>query len=534
MRSLSAPLLASLTGVLASCGDEARVAGNGTYIGNGHTSGIVLLPSGKPAAGAWIECEPVGRRPWDDRASGWNTLADSDGRYECTDLPAGGIGIQAFDPATGFARWRLDTSETERSPSRPVDTLAPTGGIRLALPPATTGVVYFEGLTRTVQVRGQSELEIADLPAGWNGAILIVRSTSAPASTLDSGRMVVPGVVDSIGFTRDSALIRVSLAGGLSAPLAQVPVLVRLDAAWSGYAATQPDGSDLRLSLPDGTSLPLTIASWDRQARRGAFWTVLDTVKAPGDSLDLRLSWGLPARTPTRSGAFEASRGWLGAWPLDDTGNTVADRLGLHPGTPVALSPVSGPFGGAARFDGARSLVRMPGSASSALFPAEGGPFTLSCWARLARFSGSLGQVAGSGEFGGRLYYKPFFYGDTNSWFAKDHRNLPETGGRYHWGPADTAKWTHLAMSVVGDSIAFYIDGVRQDSVSAFDRSDSARTAVDFAIGAALDAQGQSKWHFPGDIAEVWMQGVPRSAAWIRVVAANQKPGSPAAKTVGK
>jgi hypothetical protein len=267
---------------------------------------------------------------------------------------------------------------------------------------------------------------------------------------------------------------------------------------------------------------------WNRDARSGSFWTVLDSVAAPADSVALRLSWGIPAPTTAPTAAFTASRGWAAAWPLGDTSAVVADRLGLHPGAATSLAPTPGVFGMASRFDGRLSMASIPNSNTGTLALPEGGPYTLSCWVRLATF-GTSRFVAGHGELGSHLKFQSTFGKDTNSWLAKEFRST-RPGGYFRMEKADTAAWTHLAMTVSDTTVVLYVNGIPHAGSSGFDGSDVGRRDVPFVIGAAMDTLGESARHFAGEIQEVWLQQVARPADWLRIVAGNQAPDAPKAR----
>ena len=526
------PLALLLAAALFSCGKDERVTGNGTYVGNGLTAGRVVLPSGDPVANAWVECLPLDWEPWDDREKGWTSLTDSVGQWRCSDLPVGAVGVSMYDPASGLSRWRQELILGEVPSRGGLDTLALPGRLRIALPPHENGVVRFEGLSRVVAVEDDAEILVEGLPAGWRGKIFL-STTTRQSRLIDSSPVVRSGVLDSAGYFRGTSLLRVLLAGGLTTRVEQLPVLVRLDSAWPGFTQVRPDGSDLRLSTVGGKALPLTLASWDPVRRVASFWTLLDSLEPPGDSVDLRLTWGVPPATSSPAAVFRPEAGWVAAWPLGDTGAVALDRLGSHAGTAFGTGSVAGPIARASRFDGTSSIVRIAGSRGGALDPAPGAPSTISCWARLDRYVDHLGQVAGRGEFGGRLYYKHRHGGvDSNLWMVKDHRGVGPGGAPYHLAKADTGRWTHLAMTVDGDSVALYVDGIRQTRTTGFDDSPIGRRSTDFTIGAALDTAGALEAPFPGDLAEVWFQSVVRSPDWIRLVAANQSPAAAKARRI--
>ena len=527
MAGIASLLAAGLA--LTSCGDASIVAGNSANTGNAQASGRIVTSSGAPVFGAWVECRPDSLTPWDPQLPGWSSLTDSTGRYLCTDLPYGPVGIAASEPGSALSHWHADTLSASSQPdSGTTDTLVLPGRLRVALPPGTIGTLYLTGLGITVPVHGEQELEISDVPAGWAGKARIARSVSI-ASTVDSGLHVLSGKTDSAGYTRRSTTIRVALAGGLKTALAQFPLLVRLDSSWQGFATSLPDGSDLRLSTTTGKALPLTVAAWDRGARTGSLWTTLDSLAVPGDSVDLVLGWGIPVPATSSAAAFASSSGWIAAWPLGDTGTTISDRLGSFPGTATSTSTTQGVISKASSFDGRLSRILIPGSSTGSLDVPEGGPYTWSCWVRLKDF-GTSRFVMGRGEQGSNLKFQKTFGSDTNSWLAKDLRSSP-AGGYYTMAHADTAVWTHLAMTVSGTTVSLYVNGTREAIDSGFNIGGIGKRAELFAIGAATDTLGNTSQHFFGDLAEAWVQSATRSADWIRLVAANQKPGAAVAKT---
>jgi len=512
-----------------ACQDEDRVAGNSTDIGSGIVAGRIVQPGGTPAANAWVECVPLGTTPWDEHRPGWSVSSDSEGRFTCRDLPEGPVGVSSLDPGSGLTRWRLDTARS-KAIALHLDTLALPGALRIALPPSTSGILYMSGLGWRRSIHGEGEVEIPVIPAGWCGTLFLARSTTESV-TLDSGLHVAPGSLDSIGFTAGSSVLRIPLAGPRSSPIGDIPVLVRLDSSWRGFAGTLADGSDLRARSTDGTSLPLTVSRWDKEGRTGAFWILLDSLSPAADSLDLVLDHGLPVKASSPRGAFVASEGWTAVWPLGDTGGVVLDRLGRFPGIPSSVSSTTGPTGPASRFDGSVSKVVFPGTAQGSVVLPNGGPYTMSCWARLRTFTFSR-HLMGYGELSSALKYQGASSSSfKNSWFVQDFRDAPL--GKYFTGsPADTAVWTHVATTIDKDSVKIYVDGVCKAAATSFDRSDLPRSLVDFALGVSLDSIGVGSYYFPGDLAEAWVHSVARSPDWIRFAYENQKPTAPPARTL--
>jgi hypothetical protein len=514
MRTPLLPLLG--LGLLCACGDpDTRIAGNAANTGNAQAAGRLTSPDGDPAPGVRVSCRPDTLAPRAPTRPEWNVLTKSDGTFLCTELPPGPTAVVAGSPGSGLTSWNSVVLRPDQTDSVPTDTLAPPGNLRIALPPGSTGTVVLSGLAIDTTVDGVTELVVSGIPARWTGSVRLVLE-GAPPTTIGERLHVPPGGTDSAGFTRNSATLRLALPGRLAAPLLELPLLVRIDGSWDGFASALPDGSDLRLSRPDGRILPATIASWNP----AELWTLLDTLAPPGDSIDLVLSWGLPVPAPNPS-PFASNRGWLAAWPLGGTSSVVTDLAGSFPGTASSLGSAAGVVGTASVFDGRKGAIEIAGSETGALdFPA-GGPYTLSCWARLDAPNTSR-VVMGQGE---NDYFLKFQkdWSTPNNWMAKDSRASPR-GGFYALAPADSGRWTHLAMVVRDSTIQLFVDGRLSDSASLWDKDTTSKSQGPFRIGAASDATGAIVQRFQGLIDEAWVQSKARPPDWIRFVASNQDP----------
>lgn len=522
--------LAASIAVVACDDSDSRVSGNSANTGNAQAAGRILTTDGSPATDARVTCRPDSLLPWETTKDAWHVVTDSTGAFLCADLPPGKTAIEASLPGSGLTSWRAIVLRADRTDTAPPDTIAPSGRIRVALPPGSRGTLVFSGLGISTPIQGDEELLIPGIPARWTGSVRLVRTAAEPAVVAE-GIHVAPGATDSAGFTRTSARIRVALAGGLAAPLKDLPLLVRLDSSWDGFAASLDDGADIRLALADGTPLPVQIASWSRTDRSGEIWTMIDSLPVPGDSIELLIGWGVPVPPTTSSAPFGAARGWIAAWPLGDTGSTIHDLLGGFPGSPVSLASGPGVIGSASVFDGRLSGIAIPNSASGDLDFATVDSFTITCWAKLADF-GTSRHVIGQGEFDYYIKFQKDWSVD-DLWMAKNSRTSPN-GGRYALEGADTARWTHLAMVARDSSLELYVDGLRADSNSLWDPDAAAKQAGLFRIGYTVDTAGEDGQHFHGSIDEAWAISKARPPAWIRFVARNQDPSAKRATIVGK
>ncbi len=502
---------------LAACGSVDSVAGNSASTGNFQAAGIVVRASGAPVSGAYVECRPDSFTAWEALPSSWRARTDSLGRYRCTELPASRVGVTVYDPGTGRGHWHQFDPSRDTGTVR--DTVVAAGSLTVAFSPKIYGTAYLLGTSVSMPL-DSSVVTFSHVPAGWRGAVRYKMGKLSPRF-VDSAA-VISGTHDSANFTRDSVTLRISLAGGLAAALTDVPLLVHLDSTWSGFATALADGSDLRLSR-GGRSLPLTLRFWDKSCQKAVLWTRLDTLAAPGDSVDITLSWGLPVPSETSASVFTSAAGWLAAWPLGDTGSVMTDYLGAFPGTGINTSTVSSPVGPVTHFNG-RAEVYIAGSDTTALALPQGGPYTLSCWVKMS--SDTVTQyLAGNSLQGTQLLFAESTPADSTAskvWFGADYSASP-VGPRYSLSPATAASWTQLTLTVTDTVVTLYVNGTAAVKTG-FSGYGLARRKLPFLIGAAIDTGGLTTTysHFSGDIGDVWVQSKVRPADWVRITAKNQ------------
>jgi len=522
-------------GSMSGCSAVSNeVAGNSANTGNALASGTVIRSDGMAAQAAIVRCRPDTLLPWANVPVEWNATTDSLGRWSCTGLPFGRIGIEARDPRSGQGAWRaFPEDSTHRR-----DTLAEPGTLSLAFPSRREGTVLLPGTSLAVPVAGDLEASVSGIPAGWKGSVLFLSATSGPhPDTLARNVSVAAGARDSLGYSRSSVLLRLSLGKAPGEVLTDVPLLLRLDASNLDFSRSALRGADLRVRTVQGTDLPVKVASWDSASAKAEVWTRLDALPAGRDSLDLVLACGLPLLPVTDSVIFPRTAGWAGSWAMELASGKVKDGSGTFDGTASGTSQVAGVVGKALRFDGTSgSFVRMEGSAGGALALPALGPYTLSAWVRLGDFATSR-HVMGQGEYAGYLKFQKSWSADavldSNLWMSKDCQFVRgNNGGYYASAKADTARWVHLA-SVVSDSVVrLYVDGVLVDGGTRWDPDSLGRDAsFDFHLGTAPVATGVGQ-NFLGEIDEPQVMSLARSAAWIRLQAWNQAPGSPRARKV--
>jgi biopolymer transport protein ExbB len=284
---------------------------------------------------------------------------------------------------------------------------------------------------------------------------------------------------------------------------AMVPVPVRLHSGNFTFADAKPDGSDIRFMAADG-KLPLKfhIEQFDAPNELGVAWVQVPKITPNAKTDSLVMEWGNPAAPATgdAKGTYDASQIFVLHFADKDG---VRDATGNvnHAQASTAKPLAAGPMGGAVAFTGMESIT-LPASPSLKITAANG--FTFSAWVKpVAAPEGKL-FVLGSGA---QAVSITFSGGLLWAW----------AGG----GPAKVASdtplapgvWQHVAVSVGGGRVTFYLDG-KAAGGGEFALADSAGAAV---IGAA----------FKGEMDEVGLSGVARPADYIRARAIGEAAESP-------
>jgi len=286
-----------------------------------------------------------------------------------------------------------------------------------------------------------------------------------------------------------------------------LPVLVRLSLAnFSYFNDTKPDGSDFRVVAGDDkTPLKYHFEKYDPQDQMALLWIRVPQIAGGSKSDKLYAYYGnadapAAADIPGTYDAFQAlvlSFSEATGLPQDST------AYKNNPSASTAVLSPAGLIGGDAKFTGKESIT-VPATASLRLLPNQG--ITASAWVRVEQAQQSvIFTLADQGKSvelaldGAKAVARAAFGGPTVT--------VAQT--------ADLAlsQWHHLAITAGAGKLTLYVDGVAAGSAPV--------TPVElggtFTIGAANGAR-----FFSGDIDEVEVAKIVRSADWIKASARGQ------------
>ena len=289
-----------------------------------------------------------------------------------------------------------------------------------------------------------------------------------------------------------------------SARLQSFPLLVRLHRDFFPFDQAQAGGEDLRVSTVGGVPLAFQIEEWNPVAGTASVWVRVPEIRG-NDRQELRLHWGNPKAVSRSDGAavFHPSNGHLSVWHL--AGSAADGPIGRD-AVDTGTTATNGVIGAARHFPGNLGLFvgdRIVG------LPQGAEPHSSEAWVRAERPNTTL--FGWGNEGGGRgskirlqLRSPSHFHVDSDFSDVRGRNRIP------------LHQWVHVVHTYDGREGRLYVDGVL-DSAAA--PRLAIRSPARFWIGGWYD-----HYDFVGDLDEVRLSNVARSAEWIRLEHVNQRP----------
>lgn len=288
-----------------------------------------------------------------------------------------------------------------------------------------------------------------------------------------------------------------------SNPVKDFPLLVRFHRSWFDFATALPDGADLRFASVDGTPLAYEIEQWSPARGEAAVWVRVPEIRANARQ-ELRVFWGKPEAKSESSGkaVFNASNGYLSVWHLNGAPN---DTVGTLPSEDRGTTPTEGMIGEARHFAGKQGVFcgdKITG------YPTGSGEHSTQLWYRAEVPNTTLigwGNEAGGRGSKVRMLFRgpPHIRIDSNfsDVWTTDRLRLNE--------------WTQVTHTYAKDDGRIYIDGRL---------AGEAKPTLNIKSPARLWLGGWfHNYDFIGDLDEVRISSVARSADWIQLEYENQK-----------
>ncbi len=296
------------------------------------------------------------------------------------------------------------------------------------------------------------------------------------------------------------------------------PILVTLDTNRFDYSLAKANGEDLRLVDANGQLLAHEIETWNPSGR-SAIWVKVPRIDASSSTDSIHLYYGNTAAADIQNSTAVWSNGYVGVWHLngDPSGTqTIADSSSSNvDGTSIGLdatNQVSGPIGGALKFNGMNEAIRVA-TTSSDPTAVDQSALTIEAWANSTGDSGVAERIINRRNL---VFFTPYeSYGLATS---ADNRTqvvnstgTPDLTGTVGSLPED--RWRYLTGVLSGSTSSLYMDGVlnaTQTGVTSLGSNND-----DITIGAGeMGLNSTLSQFWTGGIDEVRLSNVARSAAW--------------------
>ena len=318
-----------------------------------------------------------------------------------------------------------------------------------------------------------------------------------------------------------------------SAVLKNFPVLVRLNEDYFNFCEAEPGGKDVRFSSK-GKPLDFQIERWDAERGEADIWVRIPIIRGK-DQQAIQMHWGEEKVSSESDGekVFRTAEGFSAVWHLgDNLEDATSNNLDGVNRPDAPTTNTTGMIGDAQEFGVDKLLVIRPSGSSPdrrvTCMPSGNADRTMSAWINPTSFEGRNWAQASIGGWGEpERGQKPHM---GLSYFTMTGRGQP----RFHLygfdprcaSPLPRNEWRHVALTVSGDMVRFYVDGVLEETIN--NNGDLVRKLGTLKTPAStpvdLGDHGNGRGPFNGALDEVRFEAVARSVNWLKLCFENQKP----------
>ncbi len=319
------------------------------------------------------------------------------------------------------------------------------------------------------------------------------------------------GVAPYPDWQHTGALTILTTPEGANLPAGTVaegfPLLVRLHKDWFDFKQAKAGGEDLRFSSSKGAPLVFQIEEWDAPGGTASVWVRVPHIEGNARQA-LRVHWGKADAASESSGkaVFNESNGYLSVWHL---GDKVQDEVGTLESKDTGTSLTNGIVGKARHFPGKAGIF---GGDKIPNYPAGASPHSSEVWFR-SRTPNSTLVAWGNEQAQGKVVMQ---------FRSPPHINMDcyFSGGNVASGSRlPLGEWTHVVHTYRQGESALYINGKLDGSNTKNGGPLAIKTPARLWIGGWYN-----NYTFVGDMDEVRISKVTRSADWVRLQFENQKP----------
>jgi len=293
-----------------------------------------------------------------------------------------------------------------------------------------------------------------------------------------------------------------------TASVEDFPLLVRLTGEVFDFRQAQPKGQDIRFSAA-GKPLAYEIEQWDPARGAASIWVRIPAIRGNARQ-EMKLHWGKADAASESNGAavFNESNGYLSVLHLGDPANPLQDTVGTLAPTNAGTTACDGMIGQGRRFDAGQGIAC---GENNTTYPSGAAAHSSQAWFRAQQpnaFVLGWGNEQAQGKVTMLVASPPhvrmdcYFSGGDVAGQSK----LP------------MSQWVHVVHTYQQGDARVYVNG-RLDGSNSTGSPLAIRSPAKMWIGGWYN-----RYRFTGDIDEVRISKVVRSADWIRMEYENQNP----------
>ena len=284
------------------------------------------------------------------------------------------------------------------------------------------------------------------------------------------------------------------------------PLLVRLDKDWFDFSQAKPSGEDVRFASADGTPLACQIDEWDAAAGVASIWVRIPAIKGNARQ-KIRMFWGKAGAAGESNGkaVFNESNGYLCVFHMSDPVKDDAGGLEARDGGTTASTGV---IGKSRRFSPGRGINC---GENITTFPTGSSPHSSEVWFK-TETANTHPLAWGNEQRQGKV---------TMIFASPPHLRMDcyfSSGNVESKSPLAMSRWIHVVHTFKEGESRLYVNGV-------LDGENNNGSPLDVRSPARMYIGGwYDNYRFAGDIDEVRISKVTRSADWVKLQYENQKP----------
>lgn len=284
------------------------------------------------------------------------------------------------------------------------------------------------------------------------------------------------------------------------------PLLVRLHSDWFDFGQANPGGDDIRFATDDGEPLVYQVEQWDPESGLASIWVRVPEIKGKAKQ-EIKLFWGnADAKSESNGKAvFNASNGYLTVLHM---GESSRDETGTIITTDTGTARAVGNIGPARHFPGGKGIF---GGDMIDGYPTGYEEHSTEIWFRPRQPNGMV-VAWGNEQAQGKV---------TMKYASPPHVRMDcyfSDGNIAGESRISLGEWVHVMHTYQKGETRIYVNGDLDT-----ERKSSA-TPLNIRSPARMWVGGwYNNFSFIGDIDEVRISNVVRSADWVKLQYENQK-----------